>query len=178
MQLCTEAQLDEPAMKLAATNPEPRAFVDRLVATEQFPDAVKFLAHALPRREAVWWAWVVARKAAGATPKPVIKAAIDATEKWIVQPTDEHRRAAMGAAQAAEFGTPAGCAGLAAFFSGGSLAPPNVQEVPPGEYMTAKAVSGGVTIAAVITEPEKAADHFREYITLGLEVAERTKLWT
>jgi hypothetical protein len=178
MQICSAAELDEPAMKLAETNPEPRAFIDQLVADEQFPDAVKFLAHSLPRREAVWWAWVVARKFAGPTPKPPIKASIDATERWIVQPTDENRRAAMAAAQTAEFGTPAGCAGLAAFLSSGSMVPANLPEVPPGEYMTAKAVTGGVCIAAVAKEPEKAPDHFKEYITLGLEVAERTKLWT
>jgi hypothetical protein len=120
----------------------------------------------------------VARKFAGPTPKPPIKASIDATERWIVQPTDENRRAAMAAAQTAEFGTPAGCAGLAAFLSSGSMVPANLPEVPPGEYMTAKAVTGGVCIAAVAKEPEKAPDHFKEYITLGLEVAERTKLWT
>ncbi len=43
--------------------------------------------------------------------------------------------------------------------------------------MTAKAVSGSVTLAAVATEPERALEKFTEFVTLGLEVAERTKLW-
>jgi hypothetical protein len=34
-----------------------------------------------------------------------------------------------------------------------------------------------VTLAAVVTEPEKAPQKFQEFVRLALEVAERTKLW-
>ena len=156
----------------------PREFLALLMAKEQFPEATRFLAHALPRRECVWWAWVCARKVTGADAPPAVRAALDATERWIVQPTDEHRRAAMEHAQAADLGTPAGCAALAAFFTGGSLGPPQAPVIPPGEFMTAKAAAGAVTLAAVVVEPARAAERFREFLGLGLEVAERTKLWT
>ena len=125
----------------------------------------------------MWWAWVCARKSAGATPAPPVKAALEATEQWIVQPTEENRRKALKVGEAADFGTAAGCAALAAFMSSGSLAPADAPVVPPGEFMCAKAVSGSVTIAVVATEPEKAGAKFKEYLQLGLEVAERTKLW-
>ena len=95
-----------------------------LMEKAMYPDAVRFIAHALPKREAVWWGWVCARRSAGENPPPKIKAALDATEKWIAQPNDDNRRLAMAAAEKAELGTAAGCAGLAAFFSGESLAPP------------------------------------------------------
>jgi hypothetical protein len=36
----------------------PRAFLDRLLAGKKFPEAIRFLAFALPRREAVWWGCV------------------------------------------------------------------------------------------------------------------------
>lgn len=142
-----------------------------------YPDAVRFIAHALPRREAVWWAWVCARRAAGENPRPKIKAALDATERWIAQPTDDNRRSAMGAAEKAELGTAAGCAGLAAFFSGGSLAPPDAPAVPPGEFLAAKAVSGAVIFAAVAKEPERAPEQFRSFVAQGVEVTNRVKLW-
>src|ERR1019366_1277634 len=106
-----------------------------------------------------------------------IKAALDATERWIAQPNDDNRRLAMAAAEKAELGTAAGCAGLATFFSGGSLAPPNAPAVPPGEFLTAKAVSGAVIFAAVAKEPEKAPEKFRAFIAQGLEVTQRIKLW-
>jgi hypothetical protein len=160
-----------------AAPPPPRAFVALLMQHGLQMDAVRFIAHALPRREAVWWAWVCARKSAGETPKPQIRAALDATERWVVQPTEDHRRQALQFGEAADFGTAAGCAALGAFMSGGSLGPPEVPVVPPSEFMTAKAVSGAVILAAVTPEATKAAEKFDDYVKLGLEVADRTKLW-
>jgi hypothetical protein len=171
------AELGDEAMALARPDLHPREFVALLLDKALFPDAVRFVAHALPKREAVWWAWVSARRAAGDAPAPAIKAALDATEKWIAQPTDELCRRAMDAAQKAGLGTAAGCAGLAAFFSGSSLAPPEAPPVPPGEFLTAKAVSGAVILAAVSKEPKKAPEKFRAFVAQGLEVTQRIKLW-
>jgi hypothetical protein len=156
----------------------PREFLSVLIAKEQFAEATRFLAHALPRRECVWWAWVCARKVTAADAPPQVRAALDAAERWIVQPTEEHRRAAMERARAAQLGTPAGCAALSAFFTGGSLGPPEAPVIPPGEFMTAKAAAGAVMLAALVPDPPKAPERFREFLALGLEVAERTKLWT
>ncbi|MGH7617229.1 MAG: DUF6931 family protein [Gemmatimonadaceae bacterium] len=161
---------------LGPSPPAPKEFIGALVAGNLFADAVRFLAHALPRRECVWWAWVCARKAAGAEPPLPIQNALDATERWIMQPTEEHRRAALQFGELADFGTAAGCAALAAFMSGGSLAPPDAPPVPAGEFMTAKAVSGSVTLSAV-SDADHADEKFAECINLGLEVADRTKLW-
>jgi hypothetical protein len=161
------AELEDEARALLAPDVQsPRAFFSRLIEKGRQADAVRYLAHALPRREAVWWAWACSRKSAGAAPPPKIKAALDATEQWIVQPTEENRRRALQVGAA-----------LAAFMSGGSMAPPDAPVVPPGEFICAKAVSGSVTLAVVGKEPERATEKFKEYLQLGLEVAERTKLW-
>lgn len=171
------AELGDEAMALLRPELHPLDFVALLMEKALFPDAVRFIAHALPKREAVWWAWVCARRAAGENPESKIKAALAATEKWIAQPDENNRRSAMAAAEKAELGTAAGCAGLAAFFSGGSIAPPNAVAVPPGEFLTAKAVSGAVIFAAVAKEPEKAPEKFRSFVAQGLEVTNRVKLW-
>jgi hypothetical protein len=168
--------LPAEATAAIADSTEVAAAVDRLEAAGFLLEATRFVAHALPKREAVWWAWVSARKAAGAEPAPPIKNALEATERWIVQPTEENRRDAMAAGEAAEFGTAAGCAALAAFMSGGSMSAPGNPIVPPGEFMTAKAVAGSVTLAAV-SKPAQAKEQFTEFVRIGLEVAERTKLW-
>lgn len=175
--ISTVAELGEEAMALLRPDLHPLDFVALLMENAHYPDAVRFIAHALPRREAVWWAWVCARRAAGENPKPKIKAALEATERWIAQPTEDNRRSAMGAAEKAELGTAAGCACLAAFFSGGSLAPPDAPAVPPGEFLAAKAVSGAVIFAAVAREPEKAPERFRSFVAQGVEVTNRVKLW-
>jgi hypothetical protein len=79
-QICSVAGLGEKSRALLKDQP-PQEFLNLLIQEGLFQDAVSFLAHALPKREAVWWAWVCARRAAGAEPPPKIKESLDATEK-------------------------------------------------------------------------------------------------
>jgi hypothetical protein len=175
--LATVGELGEEAMALLRPELHPLDYVALLMEKSLFPDAVRFIAHALPKREAVWWAWVCAKRSAGENPPPKIKGALDASERWVAQPNEDNRRLAMAAAEKAELGTAAGCTGLAAFFSGGSLAPPDAPPVAPGEFLAAKAVSGAVIFAAVAKEPEKAPEKFRSFVAQGVEVTNRVKLW-
>jgi hypothetical protein len=171
------AELSPEAVALSRPDVKPLEYMNLLVAKKLFPDAIRFLAHALPKRECVWWAWVCARRSAGEAPPPKIKAVLDATEKWIAQPNDANRRTAKAAADAAGLDSAAACAGLAAFFSGGSLGPPEAPPVPPGEYLTAKAASGAVIFASVKPNPEKAPAQFADFIAQGVEVTHKIKLW-
>ena len=177
VEISAAAELGDRARALLRPDISPQSYVELLIGNEEFADAARFLAHALPKREAVWWAWFCARRASGTDPSPAVRASLSATEQWLVQPNEENRRNAMQAAEQATFGTPAGCAGLAAFFSGGSLAPPDTPVNPPGEFMTAKAVAGCIMLAAVATEPEKAPDRYRAFLAQGIEVTRRIKLW-
>ena len=172
------AGLGDDAKQALQPTHGPREYMNALVRQALHVDAVRFLAHALPKREGIWWAWVCARRAAGDTPSPSAQAALDATERWIGQPTDENRRAAMQAAEAAGVATPAGCTALAAFLSGGSLGPAHTPPVPPGEFLTAKAITGAVVASAVSREPEKAPERFQAFIAQGLDVVNRLQLWT
>ena len=176
-QLAEEAALEPPAQALQDASRGPREFVAALQAGEHHVEALKFLAHLLPRREAVWWAWMCARKEGGESVPPVEREALEATERWIGEPTDEHRRAAMRAAEAATFGTPAGCAARAVFLSGGSLAPPGVAETPPSRFAAAKAVFGSLVFSAVSSDPESAPQRYRRFLAYGLELADRIRLW-
>ncbi len=87
------------------------------------------------------------------------------------------RRAAQAAAEVAGLEAPAGCAAMAAFWSGGSLGPPNVPVVPPGDTLTAHGAGGAVMLAAVKREPEKAAERHRKFIAMGMDVAGGTNRW-
>jgi hypothetical protein len=176
-QVTAVAELEPPAQALQRPAFGPKEYLGALVEGEHLADAVKFLAHLLPRREAVWWAWMCAKKGLGKAPLKEEHAALAATEKWIAEPTDEYRRAALEAANAATLESPAGCAALAAFLSGGSLAPPGMAEVAPPRYAAAKAVFGSLVFSAVIVEPEKAPEKFRKFLNYGLELAERIELW-
>lgn len=176
--LAEVAEVGEEGRKLLQPQHKPHEYLSALTGGSQHPDAIRLLAHALPRREGVWWAWASAKRASGAEPAAPVKAALDATERWIAQPTEDNRRNAMARAEAIGFDTPAGCAALAAFLSGPTVAPPHIEQaVPPPEYGAAKAIAGAVLISAVITEPDKAVEKMHAALLQGLEVVTKIKLW-
>src|SRR5437870_480991 len=107
--------LSEAAAKLLRVDMQPRPFLDLLIEEQHYADAVRFLAHTMAKREAVWWACLCSRPERGAIVPPPAMAAQQAAEAWVVNPSDEKRRAAYAAAQVAGMGTPAGATCVAAF---------------------------------------------------------------
>jgi len=175
--LCARYRLSEEALALVQPEQDERAFVGALLAGEKFADAVRFMAATLPIRESVWWAWSCARRTLPPEPPAAVLAAMDATERWIAQPTEENRRPTLAASEAADLGTPAGAAAFAAFFSGGSISPPEAPHVPAPAGAAARAVAGSVILSAVSPPPELAPDRFRQFVAQAMEVAVRIRLW-
>jgi hypothetical protein len=169
--VCQDIEVDEAARALLAPELAPAAYLRLLIDAAHYVDAVRFLARALPKREATWWACLCARSALGESPAPEVMKALELAEQWVLKPTEEHRRLTYPAAQAAQFGHPASWAAMAAFWSGGSMAPPDVPAVPPADNLTAKAVAGAVMLAAVQTEPEKAEAKYRRFLEQGIDIA-------
>jgi hypothetical protein len=175
--ICRGGGLSKEAVQLQKEGQAALAYLEVLIANEKFPDAARFLASGLPKREAIWWACKCVRQVSPEKMQAQQEAALQSAEKWATSPSEEARRAAWTAAEAADFGTPAGCAALAAFWSEGSLAPPNIGVVPPGETLTAQAVAGALGLAAVMSEPEKAGEKFRKFFALGIEIAQKGEPW-
>jgi hypothetical protein len=176
-EVCRAADLSEAALGLLVDGTDGPGFVGRLVTERHFSDAVRLLSHALPSRPAVWWAMYCARRAHGDTPPAKVEAALEATKQWIAEPNEKNQREAMRWAREVDFRTPAGCAALAAFFSGDSIGPPDRDPVPPEPYTAAKVISGCISLAAVFAEPQQAEQKYQDFIRQGLEVADKTRLW-
>ena len=147
------------------------AVVGKLAAAGQGMEAARVLAHALPKREAVWWACLCARDRLPPEPSPVILAALKAAEDWVYKPTEENRRAAMAKAEAAQFDTPSSWAAVGAFWSGGSMSPEGNPVVPPGEHLTGLAVAGSIMLAAAQTEPQHATERYQQFLAYGANIA-------
>ena len=111
--------------------------------------ATRVFAHALPKREAVWWACMCAGHTTPAEPAAADTKARELAELWVRQQTDEVRRAAMEEARRAGFQSPEAWAAVAAFWSAGSLAPPSAPVVPPPAHLAGIAVAGAVALASV-----------------------------
>jgi hypothetical protein len=169
-EICALFTLSDDGRVLLDPTLTPAEFLDRLCGAERYIDAIRFLAYALPPREAVWWACLAAR---GALEDGVAEhlRAVEAAEAWVYHPDEEHRRAAMSMASGVANDIPARWAGTAAAWSGGSLAPPEAPIVPPGQTLTAQAASGAVLLAAVKSEPAQAAERHRKLIALAIDIA-------
>ncbi len=170
-EVCRQFALGDVAKKLLTPEQTAEQYLQMLIQNKQYVDAVRVLAYALPTRQAIVWATSCARQFSDANPSDNFAAAVEAVDKWLAEPNDENRRAAMKAAEQAEFGTPAGSAALAVFFSGGSLAPPDAPVIAPQEYFAQNAVVGAVLLAALLKEPEKAEDKYKAFLMEGQKIA-------
>ncbi|MCI0703528.1 MAG: hypothetical protein L0241_20805 [Planctomycetia bacterium] len=168
--------LTDAAKSLITPTLSARQFFDMLAAQPQLAeDAIRFLAVALPKREAVWWALLCVRSALLKPPPEALKA-ISAAEGWVKQQTEASRRACGEAAELAGHGTAGGCLADAAFWSGGSLTPAHLAVIAPREDLTSIAVAAAILLAAVI-DPENAVANRAKFVALGLDVANGKLKW-
>ncbi len=150
----------------------PAKFLDGLIQAGEFAHAAKFLAFSLPKREATWWACLIARGVLPENAPPEAQAVLQAAEAWVYKPSEENRRAVMAKGEAADDGSPATWAAFAAGWSGGSLVAADMEPVPPPEDLTGKAVQNVITLAVYGTEPERAEEKIRLFVAQGMDVAQ------
>lgn len=170
--LLPRLDFDQSAVAAVAGVDTAAQAVDRLEARGLRAEAVRLTAHALPKREAVWWACMCA----AAVPDPGLAAADAAAraaaEAWVRLPTDEAlRRAAWEAAQRTAFSSAEAWAAVGAFWSGGSMAPQGQPAVPPAEHLTGVAVGGAVVIAAVRGRPQRSDSRFERFLAAARDIA-------
>jgi hypothetical protein len=161
-------ELSPEAVALLLPALSPQAFMALLVKGRHFGDAVRFLAFALPPREGIWWACVTAR-ASELTP-----AHADCLERaiaWAYAPDEAKRRACMEAAENLNFEGAAAYAALSVFWSGGSMAPEGMPEVPPDPSLSAIGVSASVLLAVASGEPNSADERYEQAIERGIDIA-------
>lgn len=170
-EVCEKFDLSETARPLLASGMKTGAFLSALMEGESWPDAIRFLAFALPRREAVWWSCIAARASLAPKPPDAVQDCLRAAEEWVYRPTDENRRAVFPLAEAIGFDSPAAYAGLAAYWSGGSIAPPDQPEVKPDEKLCPSMVAAAVLLSAVLHEPRKAPLKYRALLASGVDIA-------
>lgn len=170
-ELCADFGLSEEADQLLTEACAPDQFVAQLLAADLPVDAVQFMSHALPKRSAVWWASGCIESLPASD---VGQACLAAAKQWCLEPTEEHRQA-CGAGAAGEDSAAAQLA-WAAYYSGGSLAPPDLPEVPPAPAMTANTVIAAL-IAAASDEDEMTAALAR-YAEAAAKVAAGDVPWS
>lgn len=134
-------------------------------------EAVRVLAHALPKREAVWWACMCAVNTAPPDLADPDRLARETAELWVRQQKDEQRRAAFAHAQTSDFQSPEAWSAVAAFWSGDSMSPPDLPAVPPAPHLTGVAVAGAVALAAVRGDVKRQPARLKRFLESGRNIA-------
>jgi len=157
----------------AATNGSSQV-EDMLAKLEQagfLIEATRLMAHALPKREAVWWSCMCA----GHTAPPELPEADQmcrrGAEEWVRQQNEKARYACWELAQASGFGTPEAWTAMAAFWSGGSMSPEGQPVVPPQPHFTGNAAAGVIALAAVRGNPARRDARLQRFLESGRNIA-------
>lgn len=160
-----EAEWPDPAVNVPIGYADIRGRGDLTAAAD-------YLAHALPRFEAVAWA---AHVLDGDSRHRDLgfreRLALDTVARWLEEPNDAHRRAAHDAAQAASARSPERCLGWAVFVAGGSIAPPGLPPIPPPPHAVGRYAAGAVKQAGYRSGDPAA--FLAKALSVGEAVAER-----
>ena len=145
--------------------------LDRLTSSGFLIEATRLVAHALPKREAVWWACMCAIHTAPVDLPDADRKCREAAEDWVRQQAETSRRVAFDLAQAGGFRTPEAWAAMAAFWSGGSMAPEGQPAVPPAPHLSGTAVAGSVALAAVRGDVARRDARLHQFLESGRNIA-------
>jgi hypothetical protein len=145
--------------------------LERLEAGGFLLEAARLVAHALPKREAVWWASMCAAHTAPANLPAADKVAREAAEEWVRQQSDKSRRIAWDRAQESGCTTPEAWVAIAAFWSGDSMSPEGQPAVPPGPNLPGTAVAGAVALAAVRGDVTRQQERLRRFLESARNIA-------
>ncbi len=131
---------------------------------------IDYLAHALPRVEAISWAAHLLHAESFRRELPRRdRLALDHALRWLGDPGEDSRRATYHAAEAAGRRSAERYLGLAVFFSGGSISAPDLPPVPSPPEASARWAAGAIKQAGYrTTEPQEL---FARALGLGERVA-------
>ncbi|MCO1332922.1 hypothetical protein MO867_01090 [Microbulbifer sp. OS29] len=170
-ELLKNFEVSDEAEEHLVPDTAPEVSINRLIDAGLFPDAIKLLAHGLPKREAVWWACLAARDIQSPQTDEDNVNALIAAETWAKKPSEEARQRCKLFGTKTKHQTPASWAATAASWCHGSLAAEGEPAVEPPEHLYAHAVAGSITLAAVLSDPVDPNKRFMRYMEQGLDLA-------
>jgi len=152
-----------------ADDPAPLDYTQTALSSPRPTDAIIFLAHLLPRREAVWWAIQCVRAMLGSDADDE---ALRAADAWVRAPEDDNRRAALAAWNAGGQRAATTWLAFAARWSGGSVTPPNQDPMPAPPAACAQGVHTAVILAACAGDPLCVVDRLKACAEAGIRFAD------
>lgn len=166
-ELAVQAGMEEDDLPDAGMSPQ--AYFAELRSSEDSSSAVSFMSAALPRAEAIAWAAGCLAPLAKVEGYPTKRRhLLELALRWIDDPNDEFRRAAFAQAEQEDKDTPEKLLNYAIFFSGGSIADPDLDPVNTDPAITGNLVAAVIQCAAVLDRDEPDA-----FLDKALDLGER-----
>lgn len=161
------------ATALAAQYPDPADFLSAAQQQGHYGDAVLFLAHGLPLKEALWWGYCCTQQLTEwSEPERVV---LDTVRNWITRSGESERRACGEAAKQQGLSAAAGWLAQAVFWSTGSMLDADQPPLPAPPFLYAQALSGAVNLMAVMPDGAHLAERYRIFLAHGLAIARGDK---
>lgn len=160
----------QPSLSLAE-------FADQLIERGLRSDALQVFAHVLDKRRAIWWGCLCCWEALRPEPAPSASRAIQHAVRWVLEPSEQTRRATREPGEVAGMGTAAGNLALAVLWSGVNINPPGLPEVPPPPHLSGLLVAAAVLLAAVERGPEQTVPLHCRFLGFANEVGAGRHLW-
>lgn len=164
--------IDEEAFNLLQPDSTPNEFINQLIENKYFADSIIFLSHALPKREAIWWACLCAKGVTNKDTKADDLASLTMAEKWVYEPDEKKRRMCGTLAEKGQYKTAQNWAAAAVFWSGGSITKEDEPSIEPSPYLYAHAVSGAILNAVGVSDTDEIDNKFQQFINHGLNIAD------
>lgn len=177
--ICSRFKLSDNAVSLLEDNIDSVQFLNSLIDKEFYTDAVNFMAHGLPKREAIWWGYLAAKNADGNSKVSEVQEALRLIKDWVYHPKEPLRRDAESLSEKLEFKTAVGWSLVSVFWSGGSICAEHLPSVLPHEFLYAKGVAGAIMLAAVLSSTEQKGElvgktvssNYRYFLKQGIDIA-------
>ncbi len=168
--ICSKFSLeDKKSQEILDTNIGVSEFLEALRNKGLYRDAIRFLSHALPKREAIWWSCVCIRSSDIILEKQNLDS-LETTEDWVRTLSEENRLKARDAALIEKLETPTSWAAISAFWSQGSIAPPSAPIVLASESLSPNAVSGAIILAGVLQNPQNSSTKYENFLQKGIDI--------
>ncbi|KJY83416.1 hypothetical protein TW81_10540 [Vibrio galatheae] len=145
--------------------------IQLLIDNELYNDLMQFLAHALPVREAIWWASLCIQLRQDVWNTTQIQC-IQTAQQWVQSPAEELRRKAELLSNRLNLNCGPSWLAQAVFWNGSaSIVAPDLPAVLPDPYLYAKAVAGSINHAAALPNWDGTSDYYLQATNFALDIA-------
>lgn len=167
-------ELSDDVAKLVQPTMAPDEFLQLTADKELYIDAVAFLAHALPLRESIYWAFLTVSFLKDKFTDDITARVPGAVEEWFKNSDEANRRLCGELAEALKLENGPAWLAQAVFWSGGSILSPKDPETQPPAYLYAKAVYGAVSLSICLNEddPKKIVDNYKKALRIAFNLAQ------